>query len=50
MNGVGGGILRLGGSTYEAHPVGAYPIISGDPLGSVTGLLTPDAEQKNVVP
>ena len=44
-----GGILRLGRPTYEAHAVGAYPIISQDPLGSLPGLLAPNAEQ-HVVP
>lgn len=45
-----GGILRLGRPTYEAHAVGAYPVKSQDPLGSLPGLLAPNAEQPHVVP
>ena len=40
-----GSILGLGRPTYEARAVDAYPIISQDPLGSLPGLVAPNAEQ-----
>lgn len=50
MNKSWGGILGVGGCTYEAHPVGAHAILHLGPLEPVSVLLTLHGEQKKVVP